>query len=363
MAMADALLAAVAPVFKVDGTPAGEVGQDLLRVEIEHTTRGLATLRAQLQATPTASGVDGESIYLDGSVLDFGGRLEVSIGPPGDERIVFRGAVSAIEATFEEAHSPRVSVFAEDELMALRMTRRTRTYRHSTDAAIARAIADAHKLQASATADGPTYDLVQQANTTDLAFLRERARRVQAELWVEDGTLHFASRAQRAGTDVTLVRGRDLLAVQVRADLAHQRSRVRVSGYDAQRRQPIDEVADDGAIRAETSGGRSGPAVLERAFGRRDTQRVRDVPLAGAEAAAWARAEMLRRSRSFVTVVGTTNGTPQLAVGSRVTLDRVGAVFGGPAYYATRVTHTYDLRSGHRTHFEAERPTVGGDTT
>jgi phage protein D len=68
---------------------------------------------------------------------------------------------------------------------------------------------------------------------------------------------------------------------------------------------------------------------------------------------------MLRRSRAFVRVRATTRGTPDLVVGSRVRLERVGAPFAGDGYYVTHVRHMYDLSNGHRTHFEAERPTIG----
>jgi phage protein D len=67
---------------------------------------------------------------------------------------------------------------------------------------------------------------------------------------------------------------------------------------------------------------------------------------------------MLRRARGFVTVVATTRGTPDMVVGSRVTLERAGQPFNGSGYYVTRVCHSYDLQRGHRTRFEAERATI-----
>ncbi len=51
---------------------------------------------------------------------------------------------------------------------------------------------------------------------------------------------------------------------------------------------------------------------------------------------------------------------PDMVVGSRLTLQGVGAPFEGDGYTAVRVCHTYDLKSGHRTHFEAQRATVNG---
>jgi len=85
---------------------------------------------------------------------------------------------------------------------------------------------------------------------------------------------------------------------------------------------------------------------------------VRETPLEGVEANAWAKAEMLRRCRGFVTAIGVTDGTPDMVVGSRLSLDRVGKPFEGDGYYVVRVRHTYDLDQGFRTHFEAQRATI-----
>jgi phage protein D len=354
----DLLFVSTAPVFKLDGSVEGSLGRDLLRLEIEHSLEGLKTLSAHFIAVGPGSGESEQLLHLDGSDLDFGKRLEVSIGPPGDERIVFQGLISAIEADFDEGRAARAVVFAEDALMKLRMTRRMKTYEQMSDADIAAQIAGEHGLSPDTAADGPSYDVVQQWNQSDLAFLRERARLVQAELWVDDQTLCFKTRPNRSETTLTLTRGRQLLSARVRADLAHQRSTVKVSGFDASQRAQIEQEAGGDAIQAEASGGRTGPSVLEQALGERVSHRVREAPLVDAEATAWAQADMLRRSRAFVTVTGTTNGSADMVVGSKLTLEDVAPPFEGGDYYVTRICHTYDLDSGHRTHFEAERPTV-----
>jgi phage protein D len=358
--MTDALLAATFPVFKLDGAVAGELARDVVRLEVDETTEGLRRLQATFTAVGPVAGVTEELIHLDGSDLDFGKRLEVSIGAPGEERIVFRGVISAIELVHVEGRPAEVSVFAEDALMQFRMTRRVRSYEQLSDAGIAEALASEHGLGAEADADGPTYDRVQQWNQSDLAFLRERAARIQAELYVDGDTLKFKSRPARAGTEVTLVHGGELLSVRVRADLAHQRTKVRVSGYDASSREAIEEEAAGDAIQAEVNGGRTGPQVLEQALGERVSHRVRDVPLERGEATAFARAELLRRARSFVTVSGVTSGSPDLVVGSKLTLQDVGGPFEGAGYYVTRVRHTFDLHAGFRTEFHAERATLNG---
>ncbi len=353
--------ARVAPVFTVDGELQGELARDLLRLDVEETAAGLKTLRAHFRGLPPGGASASQRYaWLDGRVLDFGKPIEVSLGPPGEARTVFKGVVSGLEAYFEAGAESRVSLFAEDALMKLRLARRMKTYEDTSDAGLAEQIAGEHGLQPEADAEGPTYDVVQQWNQSDLAFLRERAARIQAEVWVQDQTLHFKSRARRAGTEIGLVQGGELISVSLRADLAHQRSTVKVSGFDAKERDRIEEEAGEDAILAEVSGGRTGPAVLTRALGERVSHLVRAVPLTDGEARDWAQAEMRRRARAFVTVCGVTKGTPDMVVGSLLSLERVSPPFEGGGYYVTRVAHAYDRAPGHglRTRFEAERATL-----
>lgn len=357
--MTEALLTSSAPVFEVEGAVKGELARDLVRLEITETTAGLKYLSARFLAQGPQSGAAQETLlYLDGSIIDFGKKLDVSIGPGADARTVFKGLISGLEVDFREGREPEVALFAEDKLMKLRMTHRMKTYLQVTDAQIAEAIAAEHGLSSEADAEGPTYDVVQQWNMSDLAFLRERARLIQAEIWLQDETLHFKTRDKRTATEITLVQGNHIIELQARADLAHQRAKIKVSGYDATDRAAIEEEAGSDAIQAEITSGRTGVDILQQAFGERISHRVREMPVNTGEARAWARAEMLRRSRGFVTVVATTRGTPDMVVGSRLTLERVGQPFNGSGYYVTGISQTYDLTDGHRTRFVAERATV-----
>ncbi|HST48491.1 phage late control D family protein [Jatrophihabitans sp.] len=358
--MTDPLFAPVGPVFSVNSAPVPSMARDCVRLEIDEGIEGLRTLRLHLFATGAgAAGPPDRMIYLDGGVVDFGKQLKVSLGPDSGQRGVFDGTISAIEAVFDDGQPPLVVLFAEDALMKLRMTRRLCSYTQVSDADIARQIAAKHGLQADVDVEGPVHDVVQQLNQSDLAFLRERARLVQAELWCDGRTLCMRSRPRRKGTKLTLVQGNQLLSVRLCADLAHQRSKVHVTGYDASAKDVIDRHVGSEVIAGEISGGgHSGPEVVDLALGGSTTLRVRESPLDTAQADAWAKAEMLRRSRRFVSVVGTTRGTPDLVVGSQLTLQGVGGPFEGEGYYVTRVCHTVDLVRGLRTRFEAERSSV-----
>lgn len=358
--MTDPSLATTSPVFTVNGAVVGALGRDCVRLEVEEGVEGLRAMRAHFLAVGAgATGPQQRMLHLDGEV-DFGKSIQVCVGPDEAQRTVFDGVISAIEVVFEDGVPPLVVVHAEDALMRLRMTRRMRTYRDVTDGEIAEALAAEHGLQPDVTVDGPRYDVVQQVNQSDLAFLRERARLVQAELWCTGRTLHVSSRPRRPGTSLTLVQGNHLLSVQLCADLAHQRSEVVVTGYDAAAKDVIDERAGPESVEAEISGGRTGPRLVAQALGSSTTLRVRETALTSSEASAWARAEMLRRGRRFVTVTGMTRGSPDMVVGSRLRLELVGAPFEGEGYYVTRVRHTFEHTRGLRTWFDAERATING---
>jgi phage protein D len=81
----------------------------------------------------------------------------------------------------------------------------------------------------------------------------------------------------------------------------------------------------------------------------------RDV-LSSEVAQAYANAEMRRRARRFVSVDGTTSGTPDLVPGTKLDLRRVGRPFEGDAYRCVYAHHSYDPSTGYRTRFRAERP-------
>lgn len=354
--MTDELFFNAKPAFNVDGEDINELIRDVLYLSVQEGLDGMKTLTARFTAIGPMPGQRTESLlYLDGRYFDFGKQVKVAIGAGARQRIIFDGYISALEIQFEEGQEPEFSFCAEDRLMDLRMIRRSKTYEDMSDQQIAEEIANEHGLQSEVDASGPTYNQIQQCNMSDLAFLRERARLLQAEVWVENESLHYKTRDKRSGTSLTLIRGTDLMHVRVSADLAHQKTKVHVAGYDATQAQPIDEWADDAAITSEIAGGRSGVSILQKAFGERISKRVMEVPLEAEEAASWATAEMQRRARQFVTVNAISVGVPDLVVGSSVRLEQLGTPFSGDGYYVTKLEHLYTLAEGHQTHFEAQR--------
>ncbi len=124
------------------------------------------------------------------------------------------------------------------------MERRTRSFENMSDSDVISSIASQHGLTAQVDVNGPTHRVLTQLNQSDLAFLRERAAAIDAELWLEDRTLNVQAQTSRNNGTVNLSysrEGRNWLESQVLVDLAHQRTSVPVSGWDVSSKGKFDE--------------------------------------------------------------------------------------------------------------------------
>jgi phage protein D len=349
------------PVVLLSGQNNAALSTDILTMLVEETTEGLFRCEATFNNFG-AHGNDADYLYFGRDVLDFGKDFSIKVGPGDEARQVFKGRISALEAEYPSGGGGLLVVLAEDRLHDLRMTRRTRTFEDVSDQDVMQQIAQEHSLDTDISVDGPTYKVLAQVNQSDLAFLRERARGINAELWVEDKKLFAHSRTDRAsalGDPIDVAYGINLFSFSVRADLAHQCTELGVAGWDVAAKDSIEETADQSAISAELNDGESsGGSILQKAFAERKERIVHMTPFTGEEAKAFAQARYRERARCFVTGSGVTDGDARIRVGTTLRVGGVGSLFNGK-YYVSRVRHTYDGTYGFRTEFEVERPGLG----
>jgi phage protein D len=348
------------PKFTVDGREQPSLEDTVLWIEVSEDVRGMRRLEARFEnwGAPPGGKAPPGFMFFDGGVVSFGKKIEVAVGAPNAQKTVFSGRVSAVGARFGSASVPQFAILAEDDLQLLRMNRRTRTYEDMSDADVASTLASANGLDAEADAPGPTHKVLVQVAQSDLAFLRERAQAIDAQIWFEDGKLKFKARGDRGGDRVQLTLGKSLDRFDVIADLAQQITTAHAHGYDVSAKSDPDGTGEKGLIAGESTGGKTGADILSQSFGQR-IEHVEDRALATSdEASAMAKAEILARGRAFVRCSGETEGTPAMRVGSRLEIDHVGPVFSG-TYFATEVTHRFDRLRGFKTSFRAERPAVG----
>ena len=353
---ATALFYAARPALTLDGAQAGALEQALLQMSIEEDTSGLYRCEATFANWGTHAGSVG-FVYFDRQVLDFGRTLSVELGSGDAAGTVFDGRITAIEGRYPQQRPPEILVLAEDRLQDLRMTRRTRSFEDATLDDVIEQIASDHGLRTELDLDSPTYVILAQVNQSDLAFLRERARDVGAELWIEGDTLHAQSRARRDAGEVTLTYGQTLHEMQVTADLAGQRSKLTVGGWDVAAKEAIAAESDASSLSGEIEG-TGGSDLLESALGTRNDQIVHLVPQTVDEARAMADAHYRRLARRFVCGNAVAEGNGRIRVGARVVLRGLGDLFDG-AYHVTEARHGFDPVHGYRTHFGVERPWLG----
>ena len=271
------------------------LGADLNSLLIAENTSGLYRCEASFNNWGDINNTI-DYLYFDRRTLDFGKNLEIKRG----DNVLFNGKIMGIEANYPAGQSPQISVLAEDRFQDLRMTRRTRTFAEASDADVFNQIANDHGLNPSVNVSGPTYKVLAQVNQSDLAFIRERARAIDAEVWMDGSTLNAKTRSNRNGGNLQLTRGSDLRDFKVLANLASQRTSVSVNGWDVSSKSGLRFEATESAINSELNGDRSGISILQSALGQRKEALAHTVPLNSQEAQAVAESFFKMSARRFV---------------------------------------------------------------
>ncbi len=352
-ATATSAVRAARPSVVLSGQEETSLKQGLLALTIAESVHGMYHCDARFgNWGPKANSID--FLYFDRTKLDFGKSVQIKL----EADKMFDGRISAIEAEFKEGSPPEIAILLEDRFQDLRMTRRTRTFADASDSNVMNRIAQDHGLQANINISGPTYKVLAQVNQSDLAFMRDRARSIDAEIWMDDRTLYAKQRSGRNNGTVSLSYGSELREVSVIADLAGQRTAVSVNGWDVASKSTLKHEATAQAISNELNGDTSGLNILKSAFGERKESLVHTVPLNSNEAQAEAESVLRMTARRFVTARGVAQANAKLRVGTYVDLQGLGPLFNGK-YYLTHVKHVFDGADGFRTEFTGERPGIG----
>lgn len=344
------------PTLEVEGQVASDLAAALQALEIRERIDGLAQAQLAFGNWGTRDGAPGYTLF-GRDRLEFGKTLAVKLGSD----LLFSGRVMALQARFPKAGvgEAQLVVQLEDRLQDLRMARRSRSFDQASLADAAQRIASDHGLTAAVDADTPTLPLLAQVNQSDLAFLREQARRCEAEVWLDGSTLHLAARQRRGGGTLALDYGGKLMSLDVRADLALQRTELSVAGWSVADKQAIHETARAGSVLGtETGDGEGGAALLEGKVGARPDTVAHLHPGSADEARQLAEAWLRQINRRFVVGHGVAQPDARLRCGATVDLTGLGPLFSGK-YSLAEVTHRFDMAEGLRTEFVAERPWIG----
>jgi hypothetical protein len=339
------------PVIKVDGQENTRVNELLLSMDLRERDGGLTSLALKVSNVVSVEFGDAELAFEDNSVLKLGTEITVDGGDESSPVPLFEGKLTAIEAVFSEDGAPELVVYAEDAFQQARMKRRTKKHENATIASLAQDLASQLGLMPQVSGLSDNIGLQVQLNESDLAFLRRLLARYDGDLQVKDGELHVAPRGGVRNGALELELHGQLRSARAMADLAHQVTKVTVTGWDTAQGQRV-KGSSTGANSGPGSG-RDGAALLSEALSAR-AEHIGDLAvMTNDEAQALADAAFDHAARQFVRVQGVAEGNPALRVGTHVTLKGLGPRFDNE-YYVTSATHHYDGEHGYSTQFEAQ---------
>lgn len=335
-------------VFSVDGTDIPALATALLELDVageeNRPSRCTAAFAAMLAG----------SDFIDRRQLDFGRRFKVS----RSGTTLFEGVMVGLGLRVPSASPPVVEVVAEDALQRLADVRRTRTFTNLSDGDIVQQLAADHALQAIPELSGPTYTSVSQLAASDLDFLGERLRRLDAWMWADGTTLRARPRRVRPSGAFLVTSGQNLREFAATADLRGQPTTLSLPGWDVRSKVGVAATATVSALGPEGQGGDTAAAILLHQSSERPDADADPIASTGNEADALAQAAFRRGARRFVTGRGVAELDGRITVGATIALHGLGTSFSG-AYLVTAVRHRYGTVDGYRTEFTAERPVLG----
>jgi len=345
------------PTITLDGDDAPALALGILSLAVNETVDGLYCAEITFGNWGSV-GSRTDFLYFDRDLLDFGKELAITMGEGETAQQVFRGKITAIEGRFPDQKPPEILVLAEDSLQDLRMVRRSREFESATVSEVIESVAGFYNLTTDVEIDSTQFAVLTQVNQSDLAFLRECVRLVDAELWVEDNKIMARSRSARRHSEITFTYGQRLFEFSVMADLARQRTALEVCGWDVAAKSAVAEKADSNAIQSELDNGESGAGILLQTFGERVERVVHQVPFSNTEAMVMAHSGFRQIARQFLTGQAILEGDGRVRVGSQLRFEGIGPLFAG-AYYVNRVRNSFDATDGFRTRVHVEKPGLG----
>jgi phage protein D len=351
----DAVYCAI-PTVQVGGQLNDKVTTQLLGMKMCEHEAGMSNLELRFSNFGSFQGGIADQVFEDGTILALGADVVVYAGLVTAPTEIFRGKITALEATFSFEGPPELIVLAEDALQAARMNRRTKAWSNVALSDIVQQVASGIGLTPVSTGLDTTVGTEQQLNESDLHFLRRLLARYDADLQVVGTELHATPRSQSQRNTIELDMNSQLHEVRIIADLAHQVSQVTATGWDFKQGQTISVTSQTTSL--GPGSGQTGSYWLGQAWGSRSEQLAQYAAIDQSDAQALVDAEFAQRSRRFLVAHGVAEGNASLRVGSYLTLTGLGPRFSN-TYYTTAAVHRFDPAKGYATEFTAECAYLG----
>lgn len=335
-------------VADVDGfkLTSGADGVSVSRVEVElELDRPSSFL---IEATDlTSDDID----WADGAEVKEGAPIKIAMGWTESGMPVFAGEVLGVELELTSESPSRVTLRGADRLHRLARARKSRAFVKKRDSEIAEDLAREHGMRLVGPRTAVVHPYVMQADQSDLAFLRARARALGFVVRADDKILLFGPRGLVDGPAATATFGDNLLEFFARTNLLGLTGAVEARGWDPTAQKAL--VARATKVVAKMGGTGVGVTEADASFTSQVTS-VPGVPIVVADDATAAAAAALEDlAAEYLSCEGKLLGDPGLRPGDVLAVEGVGRRFSGN-YWLTRVVHSFG-RGGFTTSFEGRR--------
>jgi len=358
-----------------------------VRIEIDNEDLSPATLADVLEVqvtlqegelagcSLTLTNWDAEKFtfkYSDDARLDVGKRIVIKMGYAGRLQPLFVGQIVTFAPSFPESGQPTLALTGTDRLVLLRDAKPAsstgRIYKkEKQDWKIARVVARRHGLDFEATREGPEHEEVNQGDQDDLAFLLDRARRINFDCYItvdpntRRDVLHFIKPKDKyAGGTLEVFEfrwGESLISFAPKLTISRLFSKVTVRGWDPRTKKAFEHTALAKDLAKSGSDGRSGGEIIGASLGDKE-ERIVDMSIrTRREAQELAESVLAETAKQFLTGSGKVMGEPDLRVGSLVSLKGIGPRFEGE-YEVCKVEHSFGS-GGYLTSFDVKRQREG----
>jgi hypothetical protein len=204
-------LAATRPRLLIAGQPQPALEAGLITLEVEDSLLGSSACRATLLNWGSVGpGGPPGFLYDDRVVLDLGRALRVEATIAGAARVLFDGAISALETGLEAGKPPTLTVHAVHRLHLFQMEPRSRSFANHSQSRALKQIAEANGLKLNLELHVADRPAPAQRKISDLAYVLACARALDAEAWVHGDELSLTSRRHREEAGASLAHGSTL---------------------------------------------------------------------------------------------------------------------------------------------------------
>jgi len=346
-------------VIKIGGSVIDDIVKNkVFEIEVSRSFNvpGMFTIRFE----------DDDFYLLKNNKVALGDEIEIKLAKnDGQETldVVFAGEVTAIEPIYETQFRTVIVVRGFD--FSHRLTHGTyiRTFQNSKDSDIVSTMASEAGLTATVDATTTVFDHVTQYNQTNMAFLRQLARRNNYKFYVDTSKkLYFKKASATEGSEIEIEWGKDLLGFFPRLSVAEQVTEVTVRGYDPATKAAIVGTASTASYLQEIGEEQKGGSAYQSATSKTAKHyEVNHGAIDQTHANALAQAILDELNADYIEAEGICKGDARLIPGLKVKITNVNTQFEGK-YKLSSVRHIYS-RDSYRTEFVVEgmRPETMAD--